>query len=326
MAKQSFEQLVDVFAEFKSVYISAHVAPDPDAVSSSCGLALGLRTLGISAEVYLQDQIPASLLSLLPEGLIVPELPLETRDAVIVVDTATKARIGADADAFLGLGKKSINIDHHISNESYAELNFIDADSASTSVIILRLLKSLKVEITPEIASLLYAGLSDDTGSFRFSNTTDRSFEDAAELVRLGASPVELANQLYFNVPLRVHRLHAEALAETEFFADGLIGLVVVTQELLNKCSAESDDTEGLIDGIRRIAGVQIAAFLRELGVEDGKGVWKCSLRAKDKEIDVGEIAQRFGGGGHRGAAGATLLGTEKEVRESLVAELLGAL
>ena len=322
---QSFDELVEFITGLSSVYVSAHIAPDPDAVSSSCGLALGLRALGVSADVYLQDEIPRNLANLLPDDLITAEVPEEVRDAVIVVDTATKARIGEAADAFLSLGKTSANIDHHISNEAYAGLNFIDAESASTSVIILRLLKALKVEITPEIASLLFAGLSDDTGSFRFSNTTDRSFEDAAELVRLGASPVELANQLYFNVPLRVHRLHAAALAETEFFADGLIGLVVVTKELLQKCSAEADDTEGLIDGIRRIEGVQLAAFLRELEPKGGVVAWKCSLRAKDKEIDVGVIAQRFGGGGHRGAAGATLVGEEKEVREKLVAELLGA-
>ncbi len=178
----------------------------------------------------------------------------------------------------------------------------------------------LGVQLDAAGASCLYLALVADTGGFRFSNTTVRAFEAAAALVRAGAEPQEIASWLYESRPLGSVRLLGETLATLKLHADGSIATVVVSQEMFDRAGARPGDSEGLIDHARSIAGVEAAALLRE----QTDGVWKVSLRSRDR-LDVEAIARRHGGGGHRNAAGFRTELPVEEAIEAVVAELAAA-
>ncbi|MCC6954981.1 MAG: DHH family phosphoesterase [Deltaproteobacteria bacterium] len=312
------DRLEPILAELKraeSVLISSHIAPDPDAVGSSCGLALGLRALGIPAEVYLHDGVPRRMLGL-TEAIDVysSELPEEKFSVVVAIDCATKRRLGPHHDALFALAPVTINIDHHVSNERYGKMNYIDSKTASASELTLRILRALECPMTPEIATLLYAGVLDDTGSFRFGNVTAETLRNAADLVSAGAVVETISNQLYYEVPIRMFRLRALTLAEMRPALQGRLSLAVITQGMLDTAGATAEDTDGIVDELRMLEGSICAVLIRQL--EKG---WKVSLRAKDASVDMNRVAGMFGGGGHRAAAGCTLQGAIEDVERQIV-------
>lgn len=215
---------------------------------------------------------------------------------------------------FFAAGKKTFNIDHHVSNPAYADVNFVDSDSSATAQIIFRVLTSLGAIIDEDLATLLLSGIVDDTGSYRYSNTTEDVFRCSAELVKLGANPELIANTLYFSTPKRVAELRKLALAELKLFAEGRIGMIVVTKDMLAKAEAELADTEGLVEEARSIEGVIVAVLVREL---DDK--WRVSLRSKDPNCDVNKVASNFDGGGHKAAAGCSVVGSKEDVEEQIL-------
>ena len=320
------DRLEPILAELKraeSVLISSHIAPDPDAVGSSCGLALGLRALGIAADVYLHDGAPRRMVPLLDGVEVLTELPTESYSVVLAIDCATKRRLGPQHEALMGLAPVTINVDHHVSNERYGKMNYIDARTASSAELALRILRALECPIDADIAALLYAGVLDDTGSFRFGNVTAETLRTAAELVALGAPVERISNALYYEVPGRIFRLRALALAEMRSVLQGRASLCVLTEGMLETAGATSEDTEGIVDEIRSLEGTTCAVFIRQL--EKG---WKVSLRAKDASVDMNRVAGIFGGGGHKAAAGCTMTGTaedvERQILEALSSELSG--
>lgn len=307
----------------RSCIVSAHVAPDPDAVGSSFGLAYLLSLGGCRSAVYLADPLPERMRTLLPPTVkFHNEVPTENVDAVIIVDTAARRRVGPEVERVISLGRRSINIDHHVSNEGWADLNFVDSGASAAAVIVWRLAALLGRTPDRALANLLYAGLLDDTGSFCFSNSNAEAFQCAAELVQHGAEPEVVANALYYSVPARVLCLQAAALGALKLHLDGRIASVTIPQSMLASCGANAEDTEGLVEIARRVEGT-IGAFLQR---ELDDGGWKLSLRAKGPELDVNMIAQQFSGGGHRAAAGCKIAGTADEVERLIVDAIARAL
>jgi len=307
-----FSLLLQTLSSLDTVLISSHVAPDPDAIGSSAALALGLQALGKDVTLYYEDRVPKSTLSLIPTELqsrLVQSVPQQQFSALVVVDTATKERVGKEHAALLARGAITINIDHHVSNTNWAQVNYIDAAAPASAMIVYQILEGLNLPFTTAIANLLWAGLADDTGSFRFSNTTAQALECAAKLVERGADPAFVAETLYYSVPTRVLRLKARALANLRMMLGGQLAAVVVSQALLTELGAGPEDTEGLVDEVRQLEGTVAALLIREF--DSG---WKLSLRAKRRDLDVGAIAGEFGGGGHRAAAGCRINGSEDEV------------
>ena len=213
-----------------------------------------------------------------------------------------------------------LNIDHHMGNTNYGKVNWVDTAAPALGEMIHTLAGGLSVQLDRAGASCLYLALVSDTGGFRFNNTTARAFEAAADLVRAGAEPQEIASWLYESRPLGSVRLLGETLGTLKLHAEGSIATVVVSQEMFVRAGARPGDSEGLIDHARSIAGVEAAALLRE----QPDGLWKVSLRSRDK-LDVEVIARGHGGGGHRNAAGfKTELSAEAAVA-AVVAELEAA-
>ena len=310
-------------SQLKKAMVFCHVFPDADAIGSAGGMTLGLIAAGIEAELHLAEDVPERLKGLVAGVPLTDQLP-SSDCALVVVDTANKARVAVKGDVFPEKASKVFNIDHHISNPGWGEINLIKGYYPSASCIVLEILEELGITLSEDILNLLYAGLLEDTGSFRFSNATPIAFESAARMVGLGASPEKVANLIYFNVPERVVKLRGIAIPEISKKIEGQIGWLVVTNKMLEQAGAVGGDTEGLVDEVRALSGVKGSVMIRER-----EGSWKVSLRSKIENLDVNNVAQALGGGGHRAAAGITLEGdlevVEKKVLDGLKKELAGA-
>lgn len=302
----------------KEVLIASHISPDPDALGSCFALQRGLATIGIAGTVYLSEPIPERLQNLFGNAIYTLDAPSRKYPALIGLDTASKKRLGPEFPRLLDYAERVFNIDHHASNEMWGSVNFVRPDVPATAVLVLAVLESLRASIDAQTANMLFAGLSDDTGSFRFSNATETAFAAAARLQRLGAEPEKIANALYFSLPERTIRLRARAMSSLKFVAAGKIALVAVSESLLQEVGAKPEDTDGLVDIARSCEGVVGAVFLRELA--DG---WKASLRSKSSTFDVNAVAAEFGGGGHVAAAGCRVPGPLAEAEQLIEQALL---
>lgn len=324
----TLQEIRDAISSSHSVVVAAHISPDSDAVGSSVGLARLLSSIGKDAVTYLYDRIPERVLPLVKDSKVISQTPSMSFDLLIAVDTATKERLGKSSDELFKFAKKTIVLDHHISNPGYGDLNFIDATSASSASIVLRLGKLLNAKFDKVTLNLLFAGLMDDTGSFRFGNTDERVFLEAAELVRLGAEVEKVSEQLYFSSPLRYLKLQSKVVESIELIAGSQIAFGSISVDDLKTLNCKKEDTDGMIDLLRSVEGTKGAVFLRELTpTSDSPNKWKASIRNKQGSFDANKVATTFGGGGHIAAAGCTInlhLDEAKKLIEAAILKALG--
>lgn len=303
--------------------IASHANPDGDAIGSAVGLARLLRALGKGATVWSRDPVPALYRPLpgaerIHVGEEAPAGFPELYDAGIVLECPTLDRTGLESE----LGRLPLlNVDHHLGNAHYGELNWVDTAAPAVGEMVYRLAQGLGAPLDRETATALFLTLVTDTGCFRFPNAGAAAFDAAAALVRDGARPEQVAEWLYESQPLSTIRLLGEMLQTVELAADGRVASVLITGEMYRRTGAAASDTEGLIDHPRSIAGVQAVALLRELA----DGQVKVSLRSRGN-VDVERLARRHGGGGHKNAAGFSAAGDLPSVRASVVAELAAQL
>jgi len=324
---ETLEQIKDEILKHQSIVVAAHISPDSDAVGSSLGLTRILNSVGKSATGYLVDQIPKRVQPLVKDSKITHEVPREGFDLLIAVDTATKKRLGEHSEVLSKLAKKTIVIDHHISNPAYGDLNFIDATAASTASIILCLGKLLGAKFDETTLNLLLAGLMDDTGCFRFGNTDERVFLEAAELAKLGAKPEKISEILYFSSPLKYLKLQSKVIESIEMIANSQIAFGTMPLKTLTSLSCTKDDADGLIEVLRSVEGTRGAVFLRELDpTPEAPNKWKASIRNKQGSFDANVVAGTFGGGGHIAAAGCTLEMPLEQAKKQIEAAILKAL
>lgn len=300
----------------------SHMNPDGDAIGSSLGLARILRSLGKGAVVWNHDEVPKLYSALAgSERVHVGKAPPtgypETFDAMITLECPTLDRTGVES-AIEDI--PIINIDHHLGNEHYGQVNWVDTAAPSLGEMIYRISRGLMVELDQDTATALFLTIVTDTGGFRFSNATPAAFESAGALVTEGARPEQVAQWLYESQPESAIRLLSEMLP-TLVVHDRRIATAIITSEMFDRAGATSGDTEGLIDYPRSISGVEAAALIRQVG----ENQFKVSLRSRG-EVDVEKIARRNGGGGHRNAAGFLADGDLETVRKQVVEELQQAL
>ncbi len=312
----TFEQLGEVFRTHSSFLLLSHVRPDGDAIGSQLALGFSLLAMGKAVWFVNEDGLPENLAFLAGSDRVTlpPSEPLDVEVAV-ALDTATKPRLG---DAALHAASKArlwLNIDHHISNPKYGDLNLIDATSPATGQILYDLITSLDMPLPPETRDAIYVAVSTDTGSFQYPSTTARTYEMAADLTRRGLDVGTINSKTYDDHPYRRLELMRALLNTLERSEDG----VLAHWELLDRTRIElalrPEDSEGLIDVIRAIRGVQLAVFFEEL--PDGK--IRVSMRSKDKRLDVCKIALEFGGGGHALAAGIRMKGPLAEAKQRVL-------
>jgi phosphoesterase RecJ-like protein len=314
-ADSTLAEIADVLRAKQRFVVISHYRPDGDAIGCTLAVGLCLRQLGKDVQMWNDDGC-IERFQFLPGAKFLQQPPAGPQefDVAIILDTAVKNRGGRSVEAVKKAGCW-INIDHHVSNPRYGDLNFIDSSSPATGQILFELFRAGELPITYEMADNLYVAISTDTGSFQYPNTTARTYEIGAELVRIGVKVGALSQQLYESHPRRRIELLKAMLNVMRFTSEGRVASFALSLAAAREVGAKPDDTEGLIDHIRSIEGVVVAAFFEEL--EDG--LVRVSLRSKDPRTDVCQIASAFGGGGHTLAAGLRMRGTLTDVQEKVL-------
>jgi bifunctional oligoribonuclease and PAP phosphatase NrnA len=291
-------EVVSVLTEKKTFLIAGHVNPEGDAIGSAVALALALREMGKKAEVINRDPLPRQLAFLSFEGVFSRRAAVtEPVEVLVVVDCADLKRTGFFEGGPLPIDLL-VNIDHHVTNPGFGDVNWVVPEATATGEMIYDLLKEMKIPMTPGIATALYTALLSDTGAFRYANTNEKSLRIGAELIEKGADPALIARGLFEIIRPEKLKLLGDVLTHMELSDDKKVAWVEVTQAQMEKTNTIEADTEDFIDYPRLIRGVEAAVFFREVTPRQ----FKISLRSEGK-VDVSALAQQWGGGGHRNAA-----------------------
>ncbi len=318
---QIIDRILEIIREHMTFCIVGHMRPDGDCIGSQLGLALALKAEGKKVTVWNQDAVPQKYKFLDPAGLFEKPRRGEQFDCVIATDCASFERLGKIGEC-IGERKIFINIDHHVSNTRYADVNWISPREPSCGELIYRLLKVARWPITRPMADLLFTAVSTDTGSFQYASTRPGTFHTGAELVTRGANLARICNEVYQSYPVSRAKLLKHVYSKFRLADSDRIAWFWLKQKDFNRTGAESDDTEGLIDHIRAIEPVVVACVFEEVEPE----VTRISLRSKNPAVNVNEIAAQFGGGGHPAAAGARVSGTPLATQRKVIAAIKRAL
>lgn len=296
--------------------ISGHVRPDGDCIGSCLGLYLYLKEQypHIRTDVYLEE-IPGAYRMIKGTDEVKSQIPEgEVYDVFFCLDCGDKERLGFSAPLFEA-AKETVCIDHHVSNEAFADQNHIVPNASSTSELVFTLLD--KEKISKEAAEALYMGIVHDTGVFQYSCTSPETMEIAAELMRKGINGSEIIDKTYYEKTYVQNQILGRALLESMLIMDKRCIVSVIRQRSMEFFQAQPADLEGIVSQLRQTKDVEVAIFLHE--VEPQK--YKVSLRSKNK-VDVSVIAKHFGGGGHVRAAGVTMKGSSHDVINNITARI----
>lgn len=312
----TFEQIGEVLRNHQSFVLLSHVRPDGDAIGSQLALGYSLLAMGKSVRMINEDGLPENLAFMAgAERIESPPADPVDAEVAIALDTATKPRLG-DAALHAASGADLwLNIDHHISNPKYGDLNLIDATSPATGQILYDLITKLDLPMPPESRDAIYVAVSTDTGSFQYPSTTAKTYQMAADLIGRGLDVGEINSKTYDDYPYRRLELMCALLNTLQRSEDGLLAHWELRDQTRIDLDLRPEDSEGLIDHIRAIRGVLLAVFFEEL--PDGK--IRVSMRSKNRLLDVCKIAAEFGGGGHALAAGIRMKGPMEEAKERVL-------
>ncbi len=304
-------QVVELIENKREFAITTHIKPDGDGVGSSLGLYWLLLSLGKQAEVIVHGDVPAAYRSLPGADKIRDVRSIGTRyDAVFIIECSDIHRPG-----IAGLESQfTVNIDHHATSEHFGTVNWIDSTASAVGEMIYNLCKAIGGRITKEIAECVYMALVTDTGSFHFSNTSDRTLKVASELIKAGAKPAKIGEAVYANYPWSRIELMRRVLETVKRDASGKIATLRQTIEMKELSEAVDGDNNGFVNIPLAAKDVVAAVYMREVGKDE----YRVSLRSKG-DINIARVAERFGGGGHKNAAGLRISGDWDEKESEIV-------
>jgi bifunctional oligoribonuclease and PAP phosphatase NrnA len=308
-SREGLGAVLEVVRRGQRFAVCSHARPDGDAVGAMLACGMMLVQLGKHAELVSADSVPLIYRGLPCASNIRHTARLEgDYDAVILLecDGIQRSRLSGLEGRFL------VNIDHHATGRVFADVNWIDTHACAVAEMVYRCAMTAEVEVTPQMATCLYAGVLTDTGSFCYEGTDAHAFELARELVGRGADPAAIAREVYFSNPLSKMLLLGAALQNLR--REGKLAWLWVSGEDMARTGAAEEDCEGIVNYAIAIGGVEAAVLLREL--PDHRV--RLSLRSKG-ELDVARIAASFGGGGHLHAGGCTLDGPLREATEKIL-------
>jgi len=320
--EQPLAAAVDELRSNERFLLTTHENPDGDALGSLLAMQAILTQLGKDSVMYLAEKefpLPVEY-RFLPLEEVFHEPPADIVDRVLVFLDC--GNIDRTPEGFLRSDEAHVvNIDHHHDNTRFGTVNLVDTKASSTAEIVHELGRELGADITPEIASALYVGLVTDTGRFSYENTNPDTHRLAAELIEAGVDVADTYRRLYERVPIEKLKLLARALEGIERREDCGLALTYLSDADYAETGSSELLSEGIIDFIRSLEGTLVAAVVRDRGEAAGSAR-KVSLRSTDGDIDVSEIARRYGGGGHRRAAGFSTDLTYEQIVEALCADL----
>lgn len=308
-----FQKIREILNSGKRFLVVTHIDPDGDAVGSAFALGFAIETLEKDVSVYLKDRVPYRYAFLpQPRGLV-HEIPEGTFDAVFTVDCGDFLRVGNGHETLKEKGP-IINIDHHDTNEAFGYINILDERASSTAELIYLVLKGLGIPIDADMAINIYTGIFTDTGSFRYGNTNAKAFTICEEMTHKGVVPSYVASKVHESHPKERFILLCNVLATLQMYYDNRVAVVHVTTDMFREANASREHSEGFVEFIKEMKDLEVAALLRQIG----ENRYKISMRSKGT-VDVASVATRFGGGGHKNAAGCVMEGTLEEIRTRLV-------
>lgn len=314
-------QILDALRASQRICVVGHIRPDGDCVGSQIGLTLALRAEGKKVMCWNQDPMPEKYRFLDREGIFQTPKRGVKFDCVVATDCASFERLG-QVGPFLARRKPLINIDHHVSNTRYGDLNWISPRDPSTGELIYRLLNMARWPITPRIADCLFTAVSTDTGSFQYPTTRPGTFHVGGQLVTRGADLAKICNEVYQSYPISRARLLRVLYSRYKLTHNNSIVYFWLKKADLTRTGAETADTEGLIDHIRAIEPVVVACVFEEIEPE----LTRISLRSKNGKVNVSEICGQFGGGGHPAAAGARIPGNPLSTQRRVISAVKKAI
>jgi phosphoesterase RecJ-like protein len=316
----TIQNIVDAIQSNNSFLLTTHEGPDGDAVGSSMALASMLRRMGKDVTVHFRDPVPELYAFLPGTDSVLPHIPDRDFDVAVVLDIGELKRAGDEFCSFKRVGT-IINLDHHLSCDSFGTHNLIDPVAAATGVLVYRIASQSGYGIDFETALCLYVSIITDTGSFRYSNANQEAFAIAGEMIACGVNAWDVAEQLYENQPRKRLELLARCLPTLEVIGGGKAASVTVTLDMYASTGADAELTDGFVNYPRSIRGVEVAIFFRQI---DEHKV-KVGFRSKGK-VNVAVFSAAMGGGGHHNAAGCTVDGSIDEVKTTIYRLLESAL
>lgn len=317
---QTLASIARLIAENNDFTLIMHVSPDGDAIGSACALRLALMALGKRVQAVCDGDVPRIYRFLEGAEDIIKPNDARITSAAIAVDCADEGRMGAAGEIF-AQAKHTANIDHHVTNTMFAQHNAVEANAAAAAEVVKKLIEQLDVDFGADIATCLFCGLVTDTGNFAYSNTTPDTLFAAGELLQRGADNALINRAVYRSAPVSKRRMLGLGLIKAEYLHGGKAAVCKLTRADFDRFNARDEDCEGIIDNLRDVENVEIAMLIRE----KEPNVYKVSMRAKEY-ANVCAVAERYGGGGHRLAAGCTVRGELDALAAELTAALIQAL
>lgn len=316
-----WDRFAEVVRNHERFLLTSHIRPDCDALGSELALALMLEGLGKQVRIVNGQATPPNLAFVDPQrriqtlGVDVQPEALADYEVLIVLDTSAWVQLGAMADVVRSWSGPKLVIDHHVSADDLGAEPFKDPTAEATGRLVLDAAHALEVRLTPSMATALFAAIATDTGWFRFNSTTSDTYRHAAVLMDAGAVPAQIFNHLYERDTLGRLRLRGIILSRVVHELDGRLAHTHVLKEDFAQAGALASDTEDVINSLLTIAGTEFAVIFVEQLAGD---FFKISFRSRC-ELDCSRIAQHFGGGGHRAAAGASVPGAFHEVQAQVL-------
>lgn len=311
----SMNKIIDEVKGAKSIAIGGHVRPDGDCIGSTMALYQYLEKVmpETIVDVFLEE--PSNVFSCI-KGVEQMHTSFDTDKVydVFIVCDCSPDRLG-DGEKIYNQAKKTINIDHHISNQGSSDINYIVPTASSTSELIFDVIEEDVIDV--EIAKALYLGIVHDTGILKYSNTAPKTLEIVAKLIAFGFDFTKLVDLTFYAKSYAQNLILGQAVLASKLVGEGRIIFSVVTEEMMKASGVDSKELDGIVNQLLLTSGVECAIFLYQSGIEE----YKVSMRSKEY-IDVSAIAVKFGGGGHVRAAGCTVVGEAEEILDKLLIEM----
>ncbi len=314
----SLKKVHQTIKKYKRFLISTHVNPDPDALCSELALAAFLKSLGKTVYIVNDDKVPGRY-QFLPQSKSIKSYKNKmkiTTDVVIVVDCGELDRIGK-VQKLIGGQETIINIDHHVTNDLFGDVNLVDIKASSTAEVLFELLMFAKYRLNQTVAQCLYLGIMTDTGSFRYENTSSRTFEIAGQLAKYNVATNQFYQRIYERIPYHDVKELAWVIHHAELLFSGKLIIVELSKKILNKFSENFDLRDAIFRFLRSIEGIEIVAILTEAG----KNKTRANLRS-NKSFDVAKLASHFAGGGHKRASGCMIKGPMRMAKKELIKQI----
>jgi|WetSurMetagenome_2_1015567.scaffolds.fasta_scaffold149293_1 bifunctional oligoribonuclease and PAP phosphatase NrnA len=317
MMQEKFLEAKRLIDKAEKVLVIAHKKPDGDTLGAVCGMHLALKAMGKKVQMACVDDVSDRFLFLPEVNRFIKEFDFRDFDLLVVMDAGASYMTRYHEiypDIFKG-AVPVINMDHHASNDNFGTCNIVDAASASATVVLFKFFEFCGIPITSQIATSLLCGIYNDTGSLMHSNTNLEVFQIAERLVELGARVNLVAKNLFRNTTVSTLKIWGRALENVRINEEG-VTVSVVTWRDFEECGANGDEISGVVDLLNSVPGAKYVCLLNE----DRNGKIKGSFRTQRDDVDLSELASRFGGGGHKKAAGFMMPGRlHREVHWKIV-------